>query len=407
MHGDAGRIPGALLALPLRLAAGAIAVVVGLSALVVGVLIVLGRLKPQPELIIAGILVSGVAGGLHLAARRIARMGSVGLETLAAAVFGGFGMALVAGGGIMVFDDPVGFAVMAFGVPFIGAAYAVRRLFGMSSGRKRVVVAETTRPVAATRGASGIRRTQVFVEVDEDAGAAEVARVRQRWLRQQFAQRGDWVRGTVDAEGTRTRHWLVTAALIWALLALAALAAALYWQGDAWLMAVPPLMVALLLSATWTLRRIRHRRFGISRLRLRQVPLLLGERIEGRIETGIQQRQRPPRGFRLCLRCVHCYERSDRATGMRRTSRCRDVLWQRSRDQYGQASEGNPTCLTVPVDFTLPADQAPVTLPLTGDGIRWELEISAALPGIDYAETFSLPVLDAGIDMDAWPTPDR
>lgn len=407
MRGDAGRIPGALLALPLRLAAGAIVIVVVPGALMAGVLVVMGRLNLQPELVAAGILVSGVAGGLHLAAGWLARMGSVGLETLAAAVFGGFGMALMAGGGIMVFDDPAGFAVMAFAAPFVVAAYAVRRLFGTAAGRKPVVVAETTRPLAATRGASGIRHTQVVVEVDEHAGAAEVARVRQQWLRRQFAAREDWLRGTIDAEGARTWQRLGAAALLWTLLASAALAAALYWRSDAWLMAVPMLVVAVLLSGTWLRRRLHFRRFGSSRLQLRRVPLLLGERLEGRIETGVRQSHRPPRGFRLCLRCVHCYERSEHANGTRRTSRHRDVLWQRSHSQYGQASGEFPIRLVVPVDFTLPADQAPVTLPLSDDGIRWELEISATLPGIDYSETFSLPVLDAGTDVEDWPDPAR
>jgi hypothetical protein len=46
----------------------------------------------------------------------------------------------------------------------------------------------------------------------------------------------------------------------------------------------------------------------------------------------------------------------------------------------------------------LPADQPATTLDRADEGMRWELEISAAVPGLDYSSTFEVPVLDRDSD---------
>jgi hypothetical protein len=70
------------------------------------------------------------------------------------------------------------------------------------------------------------------------------------------------------------------------------------------------------------------------------------------------------------------------------------VLWQDERREPGHVGARSAHVL-VPVRFALPADRPATTLG-GGEGIAWELEVFAAMPGLDYRATFTLPILPPG-----------
>jgi hypothetical protein len=190
---------------------------------------------------------------------------------------------------------------------------------------------------------------------------------------------------------------LKLAAGLWILFAVAGLAGALYsndWL--AWLIAAGSGVVAVGLFNTVVLRSLRQRKFKESSLLLRESPATLGGRLLGEIETGVPQSVVLPDGFRLVLRCIHRWQetrRTDGAGSPTRTIYRRDVLWEEEQLGAGHAPAGSGN-LSMPVSFLLPSDRPATTLDGGPDGISWELEISAALPGLDYQATFKVPVFE-------------
>ena len=121
------------------------------------------------------------------------------------------------------------------------------------------------------------------------------------------------------------------------------------------------------------------------------MPVWTGAALEGQIETGIAAKAAPPDGFVIRLKCIHRYKRTTGSGDRRRTKHHRDTLWQAEATADGRNTARHPG-LVVPVHFELPPDKPASSLG-GGDGILWELEVTAAVPGLDYAATFELPVL--------------
>ena len=70
----------------------------------------------------------------------------------------------------------------------------------------------------------------------------------------------------------------------------------------------------------------------------------------------------------------------------------RDVLWEAKHVVPGEIDVGRGA-VSVPVQFTLPADQPASTLVRSTEGISWELAVTAALEGLDYGLRFEIPVV--------------
>ena len=145
-------------------------------------------------------------------------------------------------------------------------------------------------------------------------------------------------------------------------------------------------MIALLFPAVglgllvWALRiTIRRRRYGTSVLELATLPAVVGHALEGTLRTPAGLR--PPEGFRVVLSCIR---RVTSGSGRNRSTSER-ILWQEEH-RTGAGGTG------VPVAFAIPADAAP-SEPVRGDDrTLWRLEVSAEVPGVDYAAGFEVPV---------------
>jgi len=383
------------LAAPLRAMGVGCFVLAGIVLLAVAGLAIAGELAFEAGLLVGPAVLLGLGLLLREAARRLAA-GSLDLPGLAGLAFPAVGAAMALGGAVMVYDDPGGFALLALGFAFIGIGLLARRLFA-PPGKKAVLVGGIEAPTRSIHGRRGIRRQAAVIHVDENASPAEVEAAKAAWLRARWEERPDWGEGRVLAEDERGGAFLHIAAGLWLLFALAGLAASLYWGGWlAWLVAAGAGIVAASLLVHAVLRTLRGRKFGESHFLLRASPVAPGGRLQGEIETGVPQDVALRDGFRLFLRCIHRWEetrRTDGAGSLTRTIYRRDILWQDEQRSAGHAGSGRRH-LSVPVSFVLPAELPGSMLDGEAKGIAWELEISAAMPGIDYTATFKLPVLD-------------
>jgi hypothetical protein len=125
---------------------------------------------------------------------------------------------------------------------------------------------------------------------------------------------------------------------------------------------------------------LRWRRFGASTLEMAETPAAIGGRLVGRITS-----ERLPAGaasIKLRLACLRI-EKHDRSTTER-------VIWEAEKtltDYPIHFSGGIPVAFDIPADCE-PASAARSALPY----IRWMLQATAEVPGVDYAPKFDVPV---------------
>ena len=313
------------------------------------------------------------------------------LPTLAGIVFGAAGALMVLGGIAMVFDDPAGFALIAFGLVFIGAGTLAYRLFRPPEGMKAITVSEHTHATERPFGVRGTRRQAVLIHVDEEATEAEIAEARQAWMREQWHARPDWIAGRIEDAHTHSGSNLYFAAVLWSVFAGGLILGFVLWGDPPWLLLAIPAGVALLLVVAAVRAHLRQRKFGSSHFQMAATPAFLGERLAGTVETGVEARHGPADGFRVRLACRNRYERRDSDGD---THLHVDTLWETEHVVTARTAPGLPRRLSVPIDLTLPADPPPTTLGTGREGVAWDLTVSAAVPGLDYAATFRLPVFD-------------
>ncbi len=171
---------------------------------------------------------------------------------------------------------------------------------------------------------------------------------------------------------------------------------AVFWNLMSWLMLVVaaeqifdpsnrPALLALLFPAVgvwlgvWAARAIvRRRKFGASQLELTVFPVPAGGGLEGRITTP----WRFPHGVapRLRLSCSEAGSKSEQGNPR--------VLWQRELEVPPEHVSYDGAKTAIPVAVTLPPDARE-----SGDGaVSWQLEVEAAVAGVDYRSTFEIPV---------------
>lgn len=147
-------------------------------------------------------------------------------------------------------------------------------------------------------------------------------------------------------------------------------------------------MLALLagVATLVAFRDLLHwRKFGEAALQLTILPGVIGGLLCGRIH--LPAHIRPQEGFTLQLQCVkHVTTKSGNNT---RTSK--NNLWNQAQFVPNAQVQAGLTRATVPVRFEICQD-----LPGSGSAssvrIAWYVDITAAVPGIDYAATFEVPV---------------
>jgi hypothetical protein len=194
------------------------------------------------------------------------------------------------------------------------------------------------------------------------------------------------------ADASRTTLWASWLfALLWNLISIPA---GVIGARTAWQEGKPAGYVALLFPLVglgllaWAIRTtLRHRRYGPSWLELATDPGVIGRSISGTVRVGSPIQ--PSDGFEVILRCV----RRVRTRRGKNSSTSERILWQEERRIVGEISRDHQGYSTrIPIKFAIPADAQPSDPAHSNDQIVWRLELSASVPGVDYASTFEVPV---------------
>ncbi len=142
-----------------------------------------------------------------------------------------------------------------------------------------------------------------------------------------------------------------------------------------------------LLLAVWAIRAfIRWKRFGDSVFEMTPLPGVVGGKLAGRIVTLVDLK--PSDGFHLTLNCIN---RVTTGSGKNRSTSER-VLWQQERHLLREPLDWDPTKSEIPVLFAIPYDADPTEKRSADDEVVWRLQLSAEVPGVDYAAQFDVPV---------------
>ena len=203
--------------------------------------------------------------------------------------------------------------------------------------------------------------------------------------------RPDWAAGRIEdgGRGTMWAAWLFAA--FWNLVSLpgAVLAVREARRGGeraGWIALLFPLVG--IGFVVWAVRAtLRYRRYGVSVVELEAVPGVVGGTLAGVVHTTALVQ--PAGGFRVRLACLR---RVSRGSGKNRST-SESILWEEERQVVGEASRtARGMTTTVPFAFTIPRDAQPCDSASPRDRVRWRLEASASVPGIDYASSFEVPV---------------
>jgi hypothetical protein len=132
---------------------------------------------------------------------------------------------------------------------------------------------------------------------------------------------------------------------------------------------------------------IRKRKYGVSRLELDTLPAAIGQKLTGTVRTTMASL--PAGQFLAELTCIRRTITRSGKSG----STSERILWQERQQVRGeQIRDAAGMGVRIPISFPLPRDVEPWDTSDSNNKILWRLEVSAEVPGVDYAARFEVPV---------------
>jgi hypothetical protein len=203
-----------------------------------------------------------------------------------------------------------------------------------------------------------------------------------RWKKQ-------WNEGRVVSSSKTTMIWVVIFTLFWNLVStpvIFLLPEELHKGNKAVLFALIFPIVGIGL-AVWAIRCIlRWRRFGQSILEMETIPGVIGGALKGRLQTRVNINSED--GFHLTISCIN---RVITGSGKHRTTH-NYIRWQDESIIKKQMYAYDPSGSAIPVLFQIPYDSPETNEENPNDKIIWCLDVKASVPGVDYADSFEVPV---------------
>jgi len=236
----------------------------------------------------------------------------------------------------------------------------------------------------------------IFGAVALSRATAASFQLRKRYPDQPWMWRQDWASNAISDQGSVLLAVLWFFAVIWNLITFP-LVFAMPWKEVHQQPVVIVIFlfpaIGVLLVAGVLVKTVQRLKYGGSICHIDSLPIVPGRAFHGEISTRL--RELPERGFELKVTC-------SRRTGSGKNSTS-TIIWQ----EVQTVLTATPSYEGARVSFTvgIPADAE-----LSGGAISWRLEVSAAVPGIDYSASFDLPVFAIpGQTIDsmqtAWPAP--
>jgi hypothetical protein len=147
-----------------------------------------------------------------------------------------------------------------------------------------------------------------------------------------------------------------------------------------------PLVGAGLL--VWAVREtLRWRRFGESLFEMSQLPGVLGGEVAGVLHV------REGLGDGALSARLSCIRRYVTGSGKNRSTH-EDIFWSDEQNLPAMALRRGPNGHALDLRFAVPYDAKPSDPEPSDDYILWRLEVTASLPGVDYAAQFDVPVFE-------------
>jgi hypothetical protein len=201
--------------------------------------------------------------------------------------------------------------------------------------------------------------------------------------------RDDWAQGRVHSQ---TKFNMISAwgfAALWNLVS----APVLVFVHPAKIQHEPKLLIALIFPLAGMgllIRAIRETlrwfEFGDTTFEMTTLPCVMGRDLRGTIVARFPHT--PDHGIRLKLSCVN---RIVTGSGNNQST-SEKILWRDERTISAAELCPGPTGVSVPVSFHVPLDTRQSDSSNSRNEILWLLEADASVPGVDYKETFELPV---------------
>lgn len=287
------------------------------------------------------------------------------LHILFAAPFTIFGLVALAFGVRALFHEPLDVVAMGAGC-VLGAVFVCIGVLVIRQGRKKVRL---------------VNERAVALNENSDC----------LWM-----LREDWANGVIAGSNKPIRKVAWLFAIIWSLVSASVVLGfkTEFIENDNHLFLLAFLFPLLGLGLlTWAVRATRrYKKFGVSELALRAVPVRPGRWFHGVIR--VCRRLDIVDGFRLELSCIR-----RRVTGSGKHRRvCESILWQESHTVERGLDDRAFEETNIPVSFHLPPDVQVATMENPNDRVYWSLKVSAKAPGVDYTSVFELPVFTASDD---------
>ena len=126
--------------------------------------------------------------------------------------------------------------------------------------------------------------------------------------------------------------------------------------------------------------------FGSTYFAMESVPGVIGGKLKGSVQARFPHC--PDHGFHLRLSCVQV---TRTGSGSSRSTQ-ETILWCDDADVGPGQFYAGPIGTAIPVDFRIPRDVQATDNTNLSDKIVWRLEAMADVPGLDYHDTFEVPV---------------
>lgn len=198
----------------------------------------------------------------------------------------------------------------------------------------------------------------------------------------------DWAAGEIRPSGSATLVvQVVFAAMLWWI--LASLPVMLRFRSTfqqinsnfRWFIFALPIVIVVLL-ATLVYQWLRAAKYGVSLLRLVNTPGVIGGQLAGFVQ--IPQLVNCDDGFLFKLKCLQ-----RRGSGRGAHDK---AIWQQVEVVFEPITDYVTNTTAIPVSFTIPDDCEPTSVHGKRNGVRWRLDVSAKVPGVDYKTWFEVPV---------------
>jgi hypothetical protein len=278
-----------------------------------------------------------------------------------------------------------------FGLPFaLFGLFALSQAFKIATGESTTANSPLAPPLIFGVVFTGIGFGLIFLAFFGAKRAQRQNRLQVENPAEPWLWREDWAQGRIKSQ-TKTNaiaSWLF--AIFWNIVSfpVAFLSGPqiLKQKNPAGLifMIFPAVGVYLLIRAIR--QTIALYEFGNTWFEMSSVPGVIGRDLTGQIQARFPHS--PDHGIHLRLSCVHRVTTNDG----RSSSTYETILWRDEADLSSSQLYPGPAGTTIPVTFHIPLDAQSTDSRNVRDQFVWLLEALADVPGVDYHDTFEVPI---------------